>query len=166
MLFVTFPSLLLIFYLCNFFQFDYYVSWCVPPWVYPSWDSLCFLDFIDYFLSPAWEVFRYYLFKYFLRSFLSLFSFYDPYNVNAFNVVPEVSQAVIISFYSFFYILLCGSDLNHSVLQVIFPFFCFSYSAIDSLCIIHPCLFALYFLADKIENYRASCSPELLYPAS
>ena len=35
--------------------------------------------------------FSYYLFKYFPRSFLSLFSFYDPYNVNAFNVVPEVS---------------------------------------------------------------------------
>ena len=28
----------------NFCQFDYYVSWCVPPWVYPSWDSLHFLD--------------------------------------------------------------------------------------------------------------------------
>ena len=49
MLFVTFPSLLLIFYLCNFFQLDYYVSWCVPPWVYPSWGSLHFLDLIDYF---------------------------------------------------------------------------------------------------------------------
>ena len=23
----------------NFCQFDY-VSWCVPPWVYPSWDSV------------------------------------------------------------------------------------------------------------------------------
>ena len=33
------------------------------------------------------------LFKYFLGSFLSLFSFWDLYNVNvvAFNVVPEVS---------------------------------------------------------------------------
>ena len=73
----------------NFCQFDYCVSWGVPPWVYPSWDSLCFLDLVDYFLSPAWEVFSYYLFKYFLRSFLSLFSFWDFYNMNvgAFNVV-------------------------------------------------------------------------------
>ena len=33
------------------------------------------------------------LFKHFLRSFLSLFSSWDPYNVNvgAFNVVPEVA---------------------------------------------------------------------------
>jgi hypothetical protein len=36
--------------------------------------------------------FSYYPFKYFLRSFLSLFSFWDPYNGNtgAFNVVREV----------------------------------------------------------------------------
>jgi len=38
------------------------------------------------------EVFSYYLFKYFIRSFLSLFSFWDPYNANigVFNVVLEV----------------------------------------------------------------------------
>ena len=40
MLFVIFPLLLLIFYLCNCCQFDYYVSLCVPPWVYPAWDSV------------------------------------------------------------------------------------------------------------------------------
>ena len=55
----------------NFCQFDYYVSQCALPWVYPAWDSLCFLDFVDYFLSHVREVFSYYLFKYFLRSFLS-----------------------------------------------------------------------------------------------
>ena len=35
----------------------------------------------------------------------SHFSFWDPYNVNvgAFNVVPEISQTVLISFYSFLY---------------------------------------------------------------
>ena len=39
------------------------------------------------------QVFSYYLFNYFLMSFLSLFSFWDPCNANvgAFNVVPEVS---------------------------------------------------------------------------
>ena len=35
----------------SFCQFDYYVSQCVPPWAYTSWDSLCFLDLVDYFLS-------------------------------------------------------------------------------------------------------------------
>ena len=46
---------------------------------------LYFLDLIDYFL--------YYVRQYFLRSFLSLFCFWDPYKVNGdvFNVVPEVS---------------------------------------------------------------------------
>ena len=46
----------------------------VPPWVYPAWDSLWFLDLVDYFLSHVWEFFNSYLFKYFLRSFLSLSS--------------------------------------------------------------------------------------------
>ena len=32
----------------------------------------------------------------------------------------------------FFYILFWGSDFHHSVLQVTYPFFCLSYSAIDS----------------------------------
>ena len=70
------------------------MSWCVLPWVYPAWDSLCFLDLVDYFLSHVREIFNYYPFKYFLRSFLSLFSsFWDTYNANVgvFNVVPEVS---------------------------------------------------------------------------
>ena len=94
MFFVIFSLLLLIFYLClDFCQLDYYVSWSVPSCVYPAWDSLCFLYLIDCFLSHVWQVFSYYVFKYFLRSFLSIFSFWDPYNANvgAFNVVPEVS---------------------------------------------------------------------------
>ena len=56
-----------------FCQFNYYVSQCVPPWVYPTWKSLCFLDVVDYFLFQDREiVFSYYLFKYFLVSFLTL----------------------------------------------------------------------------------------------
>ena len=35
-------------------------------------------------------------------------------------------------YYSLFYILICSSDFHHSVLQVIYPFLCLSYSAIDS----------------------------------
>ena len=55
--------------------------------------ALSFLDLVDYFLSHVREVFSYHLFRYFLRSFFSLFSFWDPYNVNVcmFNVGPEVS---------------------------------------------------------------------------
>ena len=60
-------------------QFDYQVSWHVPPWVYPAWDPLHFLDLGDCFLSQVKEVFSYYLFKYFLRSFLSLLLLGFPY---------------------------------------------------------------------------------------
>ena len=126
---VAFHSL----FVFNFHHYECYVSQCVPPWVYPAWASLCFLALFDYFLSHVREVFSYYFFKYFLTSFSSLFSFQDNYNVNvdAFNVVPEVSYAIFIFFLSFFYILFCGSELHHSVLQVIYFFF-LSYSAIDS----------------------------------
>ena len=43
----------------------------VPPLVYPAWDSLWLLNLVDYFLFHVQGVFSYYLFKYFLRSFLS-----------------------------------------------------------------------------------------------
>ena len=57
-----------------------------------------------------------------------------PYNVNvgAFNVVPEVSEMVLISFHSFFFILFHSGDFHHSVFQLTYPFFCLIYSAIDS----------------------------------
>ena len=55
MLCVIFPLLLLKF----FCQFNNCVSWGVPPWVHPAWDSLLFLDLVDYFLSPLREVFSY-----------------------------------------------------------------------------------------------------------
>ena len=133
------------------------------PWIYPVWDSLHFLDLIDYFLSHIREVFNYNLFKYFLSpflflffsSFLSLFLFlfWDPYNLNvgAFNIVPEFSETVFNSFHSFFFILLCSSYFHYFIFQVIYPFFCLSYSAIDPLwrilnfiyCVVHHCLFAL-----------------------
>ena len=108
MLLVVFPLLLLIFFPClNFCQFDYYVSQCIPPWLYPACDSLHFLNLDDCFLSHVREVFSFYFFKYFFRFFLSLFSFWDLYNANvcAFNVVPEVSYTVLISFHSCFFIL-------------------------------------------------------------
>ena len=99
------------------------------------WESLCLLDFGNYFLSHVREVFHYNLFKYFLRPFLFLFFFWNPYNSNfgAFNVVPEASEIVLNSFHSFFFNLLLGSYFHYFIFQVTYPFFCFSYSAIDSL---------------------------------
>ena len=117
MLFVSFPLLLLIFFVFNFCQFDHYVSWHVPPLVYPARDSLHFLDLCDCFLSHVREVFSYYLFKYFLQSFLSLFSFWDPYNANVgvFNVVPEVSKWS--SFLFILYSLFCSMAVISNILS-------------------------------------------------
>ena len=141
---VIFFLLFKYFIFLNFCQFDYHVSQCVPPWIYPSWDSWCFLDLADdLFPFPCLRSFQLLSLQIFSQVH-SLFSFWDRYNVNVgtFNVVPEVSQAVFISFHSFFYILFCSSDLHHFVLQVIYLFFCLSYSAVDSFqCIIHLCLF-------------------------
>ena len=91
MLFVVFPLLVLTFYLClNFCQFDYYVSWCIPPWVYPAWDSV--FPGLGLFPFPCLGSFQLLSLQIFSQV-LSLFSFWGPYNVNVcvFNVVPEVS---------------------------------------------------------------------------
>ena len=68
--------------------------------------TLCFLDLVDYFLSHVREVFSYYLFKYFLRSFLSVFSYWESYNV---NVCLMLSQRCLrlssFLFILFFYIM-------------------------------------------------------------
>ena len=75
--------------------------------------TLHFLDLIDSFFSQTEEVFDYNLFKKFLRPFLFLFFFWDPYNLNvgAFDIVPEVSETP--QFFSFF--------LIYSTLQKLFP---------------------------------------------
>ena len=81
------------------------MSWGVSPWVYPVWDSMGFLDLGGYFLPHFREVFNYYLLKYFLMAFLFVFFFWDSYdsNVGAFNIVPEVSEVVLILIlFSFF----------------------------------------------------------------
>ena len=81
------------------------MCWGVSPWVYPVWNSLGFLGLDDYFLPHFREVFNYYFLKYFLMAFLFVFFFWDAYdsNVGAFEIVPEVSEVVLISFHSFFF---------------------------------------------------------------
>ena len=37
------------FFVLNFCPFDLYVFHCVSPWVFPVWDSLCFLSLSDSF---------------------------------------------------------------------------------------------------------------------
>ena len=80
------------------------MSWGVLSWVHLVWDSLVFLNFGGYFLHHFREVFSCYLLKYFLMAFLFVFFFWDFYdsNVGAFNIIPEVSEVVLISFNTFF----------------------------------------------------------------
>ena len=89
------------------------MSWHVSPWVYLIWDSLCLLDLINYFLFHVGDIFNYNLFKNFLIPFLFLF-FWDPYNSNVgtFDIVPEVSETILSSFHSFYFILLFRSYLG------------------------------------------------------
>ena len=103
------------------------MSWGVSPWVYPVWDSLGFLDLSDYFLPHFREVFNYYLLKYFLMVFLSVFFFWDSYdsNVGAFNIFPEASILIHFSFFlsdSFISTILSSTSLILSSASVILLF--------------------------------------------
>ena len=72
--------------------------------------------------------------KHFLIQFLFLFFFWDLYNLNvgAFDIVPEVSETILGSFQSFYFILLFRSYFYHFIFQLTALFFCFRYSANDS----------------------------------
>ena len=131
------------------------MSWGVSPWVYPVWDSLGFLNLGDYFVPHFREVFNYYCLKYFLMLFLFVFFFWDSYdsNIGAFNIVPEVSEVVLISFNSFFFFPLCFIYFYHSIFYLMYPIFCLHYSTVGSLqsvfvliyCIVHYILTLFYF---------------------
>ena len=64
-------------------------------------------------------------------------------------MLSQRSLTVLSSFQSVFFILLLGSYFKHSVCQLTYSFFCFSYSAIASFkciyhfsyCVVHLCLF-------------------------
>ena len=104
--------------------------WHVSPFIYPVWDSLCLLNLIGYFLFYVGKIFNYNLFKNFLIPFLFLFFFWDPYNsnVDAFDIVPEVSEIVLSYFHSFYFILPFRSYFHYFIFQLTDLFFCFSYS--------------------------------------
>ena len=116
----------------------------IPPWVCPVWDSLCFLDMGDCFLSYVREIFSYYLIKYFLGLFLSHLSIWDSYNayigpLRWCLMVPEARLILLIFvFWSFSFsvwkilIDLKFSDSSSSSNLLLSPFsdflfVCFSY---------------------------------------
>ena len=120
------------------------MSWGVSPWVYPVWDSLGFLDLGDYFLPHFREVFNYYLLKYFLMVFLFVF-FWESYdsNIGAFNIVPEVSEIVLVSFNSFLFFPFCFIYFYHSIFYLTYPIFCLRYSTLGSLKIVFDLIYCI-----------------------
>ena len=111
------------------------------------------MDLGDYFLSHFREVFNYYL-KPFLMAFLSVFFFWGSYdsNVGAFDIVPEVSEIVLISFVfsfflsdSFFSIILCSTSLIVSSASVILLFVASRVLFDLTYCVIHYILTLFYF---------------------
>ena len=125
MIFVAFPLLLLIFSLCLIYVS--LINMCLGMLLlgFIVYGVLWFLDLGGYFLSYIKEVFGYNLFKYIFRDFLCLFFFCDPYNwnVGVFNVVPGVSETVLIFFSLFFLYSFYNSDFHHSVFQLTYPLF-------------------------------------------
>ena len=65
------------------------ITICVSPWVYPIWDSMFFLDLIDYFLFHAGEIFNYNLFKIFRIPFIFLFLFWKWKESESHSVVSD-----------------------------------------------------------------------------
>ena len=95
------------------------MSWGVSPWVYPVWDSLGFLDLDGYFLPYFRDIFNITFSSIFSWPFfLSSSSGTHDSNAGAFNIVPEVSEVVFISFNSFFFFPLCFIYFHHSIFHL------------------------------------------------
>ena len=79
------------------------------------------LELTDYFLFHAGEIFNYNLFKKFLFTFtftfLFLFFFWDPYNSNVgvFDIVPEISETILVL--CILFTLVCSSEVISTILS-------------------------------------------------
>ena len=156
---LIFVSLISIWFGMFLFGFMLYGTLCAS-W---TWVAISF--------PMLWKFLALIFLNYFLRPFLLLFFFWDPYNSNVgvFNVVPEVSEAVLISFHSLFFILFHSRDFHRSVFQLTYSFFGLSYSAIDSFqsifhfsyFIVYLCLFVLQFLQVFVNHFLYPLDPYL-----
>ena len=87
------------------------MSWGVLPLVYFIWYSFHFLDLSEWFLSHVREVFGYYIFKYFFCHFLSLFSFWHPYNNMLVCLTLSQSSLRLSSFLFNLFSLFCSAPV-------------------------------------------------------
>ena len=128
------------------------MSWHVSPWVYPVWDSLRFLDLIDYFLSHFGDVFNY----------ISSNIFSDHFFFSSSSRMPIIQMLVHLMLSqrslrlpSILFILFClfGSATVISTLYLpahlsvlLSQLFCYRFLLLYfnfSYCVVHYCLFDL-----------------------
>ena len=117
--------------------------------------TLHVLDVGGYFLSHVRKVFDYNLLKYFLRCFLFLL-FWDPppnnLNVGMFNIVPEVSKTLLISFHSFYSFAVLSTILSSvsCIFIILSQLFCYwflpGYFSFQLLCCLSLFICSLVFL--------------------
>ena len=90
----------------------------------------------------------------------ALFFLRDPYNANVgtFAFVSEVSRAVFIFVFPFFFLYSVLHHFHHSVFQVTYPLFYFSYSTIDCSSLV----FLLFSSPRSLVNI--SCIVSILFP--
>ena len=101
-----------------------------------------------YFIPHFRKFFNYYLLKYFIMDFLFAFFFWDSYDLNlgAFNIVPEVSEVVLISFIFFYFFSLCFIYFHHSIFHLTYPIFCFNYSTAGSLQGVFDLIYCIFII--------------------
>ena len=128
----------------------------ILPWVYPLWYSVNFLNVGDCLLSHVRKVFSYYLFKYFLRLFPSLFSLFPIMQMLVLLMLPQMSLRLR-SFLFFFSLLLCFMVVISNILS-------------SSCLLVHPtALFILllilstvFFISVIVSSRTLVCSLFLL----
>ena len=124
----------------------------VPPWVYPIWDSLRFLDLSAFFLMLG-------KFSAIISSNIFSGSFSSPSGTPImqmllhYNIYKSQRSLRLSSFNSFFFILFCGSDFHHFCL----PAHLFNYSASVILLLIPSNEF--FPLPQYLSGKEFSCNP-------
>ena len=124
----------------------------VPPWVYPVWDSVRFLDLSAFFLMLG-------KFSAIISSNIFSGSFSSPSGTPImqmllhYNIHKSQRSLRLSSFNSFFFILFCGSDFHHFCL----PAHLFNYSASVILLLIPSNVF--FALPQYLSGKEFACNP-------
>ena len=125
-----FPCCLYIFFVFNFYQFDYYMSQYVSPWVYHVWDSL---NLSEYFLPHIREIFNYNVFKNFSELFFFSSSGIPIIWMLVHLLLSQQSLRLSLIVFILFSLFCFSVYFHHSIFQLTCLLFCLSYSASGSL---------------------------------